>query len=179
MRPYYVESQLALTQGRASIADIDRQARDSGAPMGPFELMDLIGLDVNLAITKSIYEALGRPERFTPPELQEALVGSGALGRKTGRGFYLYDEAGAKAGANSQAFGFLPEGCRADGPGRPPEEVWPRIQAALRSEAQRAFEEGVAGKADIDLAIKLAMNFPKGPFEWPTENAPASASKLL
>ena len=62
----------------------------SGFKMGPFKLMDLIGLDINLAVSKSIYEAFGHPERFVPSALQESKVAKGELGRKTGKGFYEY-----------------------------------------------------------------------------------------
>lgn len=158
MRPYYVEAQRLAAAG-AGIAALDEAARAAGAPMGPFELMDLIGLDVNLAITKVIYEALGRPERFAPPLLQQRLVDGGDLGRKSERGFYLY-EAGKRAGENPRALAALPVRTAS------PEAAWERLIGAVIDEAQRALDEGVAGKADIDIAIKLAMNFPKGPFQW-------------
>lgn len=158
MRPYYVEAQRLAAQG-AGIAALDAAAREAGAPMGPFELMDLIGLDVNLAITRVIYEALGRPSRFEPPALQERLVAGGDLGRKTERGFYLY-EAGRRAGENPRALAALPVATLSA------DTAWDRLIGAVIAEAGLALDEGVAGKADIDLAIKLAMNFPKGPFEW-------------
>lgn len=158
-RPFYLQAMRAYEAGVAPIDELDRLARGVGFRMGPFELMDLIGLDVNLAITRSIYEALGRPERFVPPVLQIKLVESGALGRKTGRGFYLYD-AGKPAGQN-------PEATAAGGSGGlRAEEAWDKIIGAVIAEAQRVLDEGTAGKADIDMAIKLAMNFPRGPFEW-------------
>ena len=129
--------------------------------------MDLIGLDTNLAITKAIYEALGRPERFAPPALQEKLVSAGELGRKTGKGFYLYAD-GKKTGENPVATAFLREGTD-----RPAKEIWSDLAGALISEAERLVSEGTAGAHDIDTAIKLAMNFPKGPFEWQKENTAA------
>jgi len=135
--------------------------------MGPFELMDLIGLEVNLAISRSLYEALGRPERLRPPSLQERLVALGQLGRKTGKGFYLYEGGSKTLRENPQALALLP---RKAG-GIPVEEAWGRVSSAVISEARRAFEEGVAGKADINTAIRLAMNFPKGPFEWQEQGA--------
>lgn len=164
MRPYYVESQRLLSEGGLTPAFVDERARSSGAPMGPFELMDLIGLDVNLAITESIYEALGRPERFSPPALQRELVGAGELGRKTAKGFYLYEHGKASA-VNPRVEAALKTGPRHD--------PWPRLAGAVRAEAERVVSEGAAGKSDIDLAIRLAMNFPKGPFEWQLESPSA------
>jgi 3-hydroxybutyryl-CoA dehydrogenase len=162
MRPFYVMSQRLAGDGASDIERLDRDAREFGAPMGPFELLDLIGLDVNLAITKSIYEALGRPERFVPPDLQEKLVSLGHLGRKSGAGYYLYAD-GKKGELNPALAAHVPEG--APHPGLP--SAFARVAAAVRAEAELVLEEGTAGKADIDTAVKLAMNFPKGPFEWP------------
>ncbi|OGR83231.1 MAG: hypothetical protein A3J74_03250 [Elusimicrobia bacterium RIFCSPHIGHO2_02_FULL_57_9] len=159
MRPYYLEAQ-RVADGGAGIAPVDTAAREIGqVPLGPFELMDLIGLDVNLSITRIIYQACGRPERFKPQALQEKLVELGHIGRKSGKGFYLYEGSQA-AGENPQALAFL-----SAGPLKPA-AAWEQIISSVIAEAQMAFKEGVAGKSDIDTAIKLAMNFPKGPFEW-------------
>ncbi|MBI4374937.1 MAG: 3-hydroxybutyryl-CoA dehydrogenase [Elusimicrobia bacterium] len=159
MRPYYLEAQRAALSG-CGIAALDRAARDVGqVPMGPFELMDLIGLDVNLAITRGIYEAFGRPERFKPCPLQERLVREGFLGRKVNGGFYVY-EGGKRTLENPRATEGLPSS------GLDPAEAWERVIGAVISEAELAFKDKVASKADIDTAIKLAMNFPRGPFQW-------------
>jgi 3-hydroxybutyryl-CoA dehydrogenase len=167
MRPYYVTSQRLAGAG-ASFSSIDEACRSlGGVPMGPFELMDLIGLDTNLAITKSIHAALGRPERFAPPALQQALVDRGARGRKTGKGFYLYAE-GRPAGENPDALALLAPGGAS---GR--EDAWARLRAALVAEAELVVSEGTASASDVDVAIKLAMNFPKGPFEWRKESTAA------
>ncbi len=165
MRPYYVRAQ-ALLGPSAGVHAVDAACRElGGVPMGPFELMDLIGLDVNLAITRSIYEALGRPERFTPPTLQAELVARGALGRKSGRGFYLYD-AGRKVGENPQA--------RPPRPGAAsPAQAWRQLRDALAEEADRLVAEGGATPESVDRAITLAMNFPRGPFQWRREGASA------
>ncbi|MDE2489221.1 MAG: NAD(P)-binding domain-containing protein [Elusimicrobia bacterium] len=167
MRPYYVASQRLA--GRAlGVAAADEACRTlGGVPMGPFELMDLIGLDVNLAITKSLYAALGRPERFAPPAPQEALVARGATGRKAGLGFYLYDR-GRPVGENPDARELLLEGGAAGGAA-----FWDSLRGALVAEAERVVSEGTASAADVDVAVKLAMNFPKGPFEWRREGTAA------
>jgi len=88
-RPFYLQSLRALAAGAAPLEDLDRLARGAGFRMGPFELMDLIGLDVNLATSESIYERTGA-DRFEPVALQREMVAQNRLGRKTGAGFYDY-----------------------------------------------------------------------------------------
>ena len=88
-RPFYGEALRALAEGAADVATIDAVVRDAGGfRMGPFELIDLIGLDVNLAVSRSIHAAYSSDPRYTPSLLQEELVEAGRLGRKSGRGFY-------------------------------------------------------------------------------------------
>ncbi len=90
-RPFYGEALKLLGEGVADIIEIDRIVRSVGGfPMGPFELMDLIGIDVNLAVTKSVYEQMFGEPRFRPHVIQQRMVNAGRLGRKTGRGFYEY-----------------------------------------------------------------------------------------
>jgi 3-hydroxybutyryl-CoA dehydrogenase len=94
-RPFYLQSLRAYARELAPPEDLDALARGAGFRMGPFELMDLIGLDVNLATTESVYERTGA-DRFAPSPLQRDMVAAGNLGRKTGQGFYGYaDGAGA------------------------------------------------------------------------------------
>ena len=167
MRPYYVAAQ-SLAGADLGFAAVDEACRRlGGAPMGPFELMDLIGLDTNLSITASLYEALGRPARFAPPALQRALVERGMTGRKAGKGFYLYDD-GKSAGENPEAKALL----GTDGaPGGA--AAWETLRGALVAEAERVVAEETASASDVDVAIKLAMNFPRGPFEWRRESTAA------
>jgi 3-hydroxybutyryl-CoA dehydrogenase len=89
-RAFYLESLMILEEGANSKQVVDGLLRSSGFRMGPFELMDLIGIDTNLAVTGSLYEAFGRPQKFKPSAIQEAMVREGRLGVKTGRGFYEY-----------------------------------------------------------------------------------------
>jgi 3-hydroxybutyryl-CoA dehydrogenase len=89
-RPFYLQSLRALERGAASVDELDALARAAGFRMGPFELMDLIGLDVNLATSESIY-ARTEAARLAPVELQRTMVAQGLLGRKAGAGFYRYD----------------------------------------------------------------------------------------
>ena len=86
-RPYYIES-LRLAEEGVDLATIDQLMENAGFRMGPFRLMDLIGHDVNYAVSCSVYEQLGQPERLRPSPLQKEKVDQGNLGRKTGKGFY-------------------------------------------------------------------------------------------
>ena len=90
-RPYYLEALHLLEGVQTDIGTIDSLMEATGFKMGPFRLMDLIGNDVNYAVSKSVYEALGRPERLKPSNIQHRLVEEGRLGRKTGNGFYRYE----------------------------------------------------------------------------------------
>jgi 3-hydroxybutyryl-CoA dehydrogenase len=134
--------------------------RAHGFPMGPFELMDLTGIDVTLAAATSIWERLGRPERLRPSAIQERLVAEGRLGRSTGEGFYGYPDgsrgpvAPAFAGAGARTALGLGEAA-----------IAARILEAIDGEAGRAVAEGVASAADIDLALRLGAGHPRGPFE--------------
>ncbi len=89
-RPFYLEALRLTEQNITDMATIDRLMESAGFPMGPFHLMDLIGLDINYTVTCSIYTALGKPARLKPSGLQEALVKQGSLGKKTGGGFFQY-----------------------------------------------------------------------------------------
>jgi len=89
-RPYYLEALRLLEEGIADIETIDALMEATGFPMGPFRLMDLIGNDINYAVSCSVYEALGQPERLKPSPIQELQVRQGTLGRKTGKGYYRY-----------------------------------------------------------------------------------------
>ncbi len=92
-RPYYGEAMRALTEQAADPVTLDAVMRDCGGfPMGPCELIDLIGLDVNLAVTGSTFQALGWDRRYAPSLIQQELVRSGRHGRKTGQGFYRYED---------------------------------------------------------------------------------------
>lgn len=79
-----------LGERAADVETIDRLMSSLGFRMGPFELLDLIGLDVNLAVTRSVYDAFFQDPKYRPHTMQQRMVESGRLGRKTGRGFYKY-----------------------------------------------------------------------------------------
>ena len=89
-RPFYIESLRLAEEGLAEMEQLDELLEASGFKMGPFKLMDLIGNDINYAVSCSVYEQLGRPERLRPSLIQEKKVAAGELGRKTGKGYYTY-----------------------------------------------------------------------------------------
>jgi len=155
-RPFTLGALRLLESGSATIEDVDAAMRDAGFPLGPFELMDLTGLDVTFAASSSIWERLGRPDRLRPSPIQAELIAAGRLGRKTGEGFYRYVDGVRVGVAGSVA--------------RPPASadagrIRSRILAAIDSEARLVAAEGVASEAEIDLAMRLGANHPSGPFE--------------
>jgi 3-hydroxybutyryl-CoA dehydrogenase len=152
-RPYTLQALRLLEAGSASIEAIDEALRDDGFPLGPFELMDLTGVDVTYAASTAIWERLGRPDRLRPSPIQEELIAAGHLGRKTGQGFYRY-EAGHRVVGDGETRSTV------DGAA-----IRAGILAAIDAEARLAAAEGVATEADIDLAIRLGANHPLGPFE--------------
>jgi len=89
-RHYYLEAMRLVETGKADIATVDSIMEASGFKMGPFRLMDLIGMDINYNVSRIVWEALGKPERLHPSPLQKSKVDAGELGRKTGKGFYEY-----------------------------------------------------------------------------------------
>ena len=90
-RPYYLEALRLVEEENCAVETIDTLLEAAGFKMGPFRLMDLIGNDINYAVSESVYEALGRPERLKPSPFQRRIVQEGNLGRKTGKGYYRYD----------------------------------------------------------------------------------------
>jgi 3-hydroxybutyryl-CoA dehydrogenase len=151
-RPYTIEALRVLEEGAASVEAIDSAMREGGFPMGPFELMDLAGLDVNLAAARGVWDGLGRPDRLRPSPVQERLVAAGRLGRKTGGGFYRYEDG--RRGPVDPEF--------AEGPSRDmrSDRIRERIEAAIADEARIAIDEGVAGHDDVVVALRLGAAHP-------------------
>jgi len=89
-RPYYLEAMKLVEEGIATVETVDAVLEASGFKMGPFKLMDLIGMDINFAVSNIVWDALGQPERLKPSILQKEKVEAGDLGKKTGKGFYDY-----------------------------------------------------------------------------------------
>ena len=166
-RPFTLESLRMLAEGVADAATIDRVCRlGGGFRMGPFELIDLIGLDVNLSVARSFYGQGGEPERWRPSAIQERMVGEGLLGRKGGRGFYEYGdgphrEADPDLGIEAPTLN-ADELAKIDPAA---EDILPRLIAQIANEAAFALEEEVGSPADMDTAMRLGFNWPRGPLE--------------
>jgi len=155
-RPYYGEAIRLLEEGVADAATIDWAMNElAGFRMGPFELMDFIGNDVNYAVTKSVFEAFFFEPRYRPSLTQRRLVESGFLGKKSGRGYYDYrDGAETPTPTKDSAVG---------------QAIVDRILAMLINEAIDAVFLGVASAADVDLAMTKGVNYPKGLLAWANE----------
>ena len=166
-RPFTLESLRMLADGVADAKTIDRVCRIGGGfRMGPFELIDLIGLDVNLSVARSFYAQGGEPERWRPSPIQEGLVDDGRLGRKSGRGFYEYGD-GARRGPDIdlgiEAPALAPEELAKIDPAAA--AILPRLLAQIANEAAFALEEKIGSPADMDTAMRLGFNWPRGPLE--------------
>lgn len=160
-RPFTLEPLRLLRAGAGSIETIDDALVAAGFPMGPFSLMDLIGVDINLAAAHGLFEAFGRPPRLRPSPIQEELVAAGRLGRKSGEGFYRYADGRRTGPAGRFAGGASPARQALD-----PGTIAERVILAIVNEAHRALGEDVASADDIDRAMRLGANHPFGPFEW-------------
>ena len=157
-RPFYAEGLRLLAERAADPATIDAVMREAGGfRMGPFELMDLIGHDVNFAVTRSVWEAYFHDARFTPSVQQQELVAAGFLGRKTGRGFYDYAKDAAKPVPRTEAPRTCPQRIVAYGDLGAATALVDRI-AALgvpieRSEPRPPFPGGVIAAGGAWLAL--------------------------
>jgi 3-hydroxybutyryl-CoA dehydrogenase len=161
-RPFYLEA-LRLVEAGGEPGPIDAAMRGAGFRMGPLQLADLIGNDVNLTVSESLFERYYYHPRFRPSYLQRSMVEGGLLGRKSGRGFYDY---GAEKTVEENEIGLS-------------EDVYLRVISCIVNEAFLALSEGVATAEDIDRAMKLGANYPKGPFEWVEEIGTRSIVETL
>ena len=152
-RPFYGEAFRIMEEGIADCATIDWAIRELGEfRMGPFELTDFIGHDVNFAVTRSVFEATFFDARYRPSITQQRLVEAGRLGRKTGRGFYEYREgASAPAPTRDVVVG---------------QQIVDRVLAMLINEAVDALHLGIASAADIEQSMTTGVNYPRGLLAW-------------
>jgi len=170
----YLQEAAALLQEGMGVAAVDRAAREFGMPMGPFAVLDEVGIDVALAVAKLFAEAF--PSRFEPPRLLEALVQASRLGRKSGAGFYRYG-----GGKKREEDPDLSRTISLPPPGEIPavSRLVDRLFLPIANEALRCIEEGIVERAgDADLASVLGFGFPPergGILRWALEDG-ASAT---
>jgi 3-hydroxybutyryl-CoA dehydrogenase len=155
-RPFYGESLRIHDEGIATPATIDWAMRELGGfRMGPFELMDFIGNDVNYAVTTSVFESFFHDPRYRPSITQRRLVEAGLLGRKRGRGYYDYsDDARRPEPLTDKTLG---------------QSILDRVLAMLVNEAVEAVHMRVASPADIETAMTKGVRYPKGLLAWGDE----------
>ena len=178
-RPFSLESLRMLGDGVADVATIDRVVRlGGGFRMGPFELLDLIGLDVNMEIARSFFAQGGEPERWRPSPIQEQLVAEGRFGRKSGRGYHDYsEEREADPDLGIAAPTLDPEQLAKIDPAA--EQILSRLFAQIANEAAVALEEEIASPEDMETAMKLGFNWPLGPLGFAEMIGPDRAADLL
>ena len=155
-RPFYGEALRIVEEGLADYATVDWAMKDlAGFRMGPFELMDLIGNDVNYAVTESVFAAFYFDPRYKPSFIQKRQVEAGWLGRKSGRGYYNYAEGAEQP---------QPKRDRVLG-----EQIVWRILVMLINEAADALHLGISDREGIDTAMTKGVNYPKGLLKWADE----------
>lgn len=156
-RPFYGEALRILDEGIADVSTIDASMRQTGFRMGPFQLMDLIGHDVNYSVTESVFRSFYCDPRYMPSITQLKLVEAGWLGRKSGRGFYNYNDENEATVVPGQ----LDPNVQV--------EISERIISMLINEAADAVYLGVASAEDVDTAMLKGVNYPKGLLVWAEE----------
>ena len=156
-RPFYSEALRILDEGIANAETIDQSMRDLGFRMGPFELMDLIGHDVNYTVTESVFAAMYFDPRFKPSMTQKKLLEAGWLGKKSNQGFYSYAEGERTNSAPISDDSALRK------------SIGERILVMLINEAYDTWHWGIATQEDIDLAMTKGVNYPKGLIAWGVE----------
>ncbi len=154
-RPFYGEALRIVEEQIASIEEVDTIMKTKGGfKMGPFELMDLIGNDINYTVTETVWTQTYYDPRYKPSQIQKKMVESGRLGRKTGQGYYAY--------SNSASSVISVDDKKSD-------LVFYRVLAMLVNEAADALYYGIATKEDIDIAMTKGVNYPKGLLAWADE----------
>jgi len=155
-RPYYGEALRIYEEGIADFATIDWSLKTIGGfRMGPFELMDFIGNDVNYAVTESVFTAFYFDSRYKPSFTQKRLAEAGYLGRKSGKGYYDYSEGTAKPNpTEDKILG---------------DKIFNRVLVMLINEATDALFLNIASAEDIDNAMTKGVNYPKGLLAWADE----------
>ncbi len=192
-RPYYLESWRIIEDGIATVDQIDKAMQSLGEfKMGPFMLTDLIGQDINVATTRSVWQRLGKPSRLAPSAKQESLVERGNFGRKSGCGAYAHDdkdnivpavfveseELEISENLTNAINDFCLEACCTSG-SILEKYIFARVLGGIMNEAMWATTEHVASSEDIDTAMKMGTNYPQGPLEWAEKVGIEKVHRLL
>ena len=170
-RPYYGEALRIVEENIATVEQVDDAMKTIGNfKMGPFELMDLIGVDVNFSVTKTVYNEYFYDPKYKPSLLQQRMSEAKLHGRKTGKGFYDYSDKKQESRINNQEF-------------EKNDELYPqiflRIISMLINEAVEAKRLGIANDEDLELAMQKGVNYPKGLLVWGKEIGYAKISETL
>ncbi|WP_312994793.1 3-hydroxyacyl-CoA dehydrogenase NAD-binding domain-containing protein [Chryseobacterium flavum] len=165
-RPYYGEGLRIVEENIATPEQVDDAMKTLGNfKMGPFELMDLIGVDVNFAVTTTVYKDYFYDPKYKPSLLQQRMSEAKLHGRKTGKGFYDYSEGAEKPVAQKDDALY--------------QQIFLRIISMLINEAVEAKRLGVANDEDIELAMQKGVNYPKGLLSWGKEIGYTKISETL
>ncbi|WP_445432353.1 3-hydroxyacyl-CoA dehydrogenase NAD-binding domain-containing protein [Chryseobacterium indoltheticum] len=165
-RPYYGEGLRIVEENIATVEQVDDAMKTIGNfKMGPFELMDLIGVDVNFSVTKTVYNEYFYDPKYKPSLLQQRMSEAKLHGRKTGKGFYDYSEDAIKPVAQKDETLY--------------QQIFLRIISMLINEAVEAKKLGVANDEDLELAMQKGVNYPKGLLAWGKEIGYAKISETL
>ncbi|UZT96891.1 3-hydroxyacyl-CoA dehydrogenase NAD-binding domain-containing protein [Chryseobacterium fluminis] len=165
-RPYYGEALRIVEENIATIEQVDDAMKTIGNfKMGPFELMDLIGVDVNFSVTKTVYNEYFYDPKYKPSLLQQRMSEAKLHGRKTGKGFYNYSEDAQNPVAEKNDALY--------------QQIFLRIISMLINEAVEAKRLGVASDEDLELAVQRGVNYPKGLLAWGKEIGYSKISETL
>ena len=165
-RPYYGEALRIVEENIATVEQVDEAMKTIGNfKMGPFELMDLIGVDVNFSVTKTVYNEYFYDPKYKPSLLQQRMSEAKLHGRKTGKGFYDYSENAQNPVAQKDDALY--------------QQIFLRIISMLINEAVEAKRLGVANDEDLELAMQKGVNYPKGLLAWGKEIGYAKISETL
>ena len=164
-RPFYGEALRIVEENIATPEQVDDAMKTLGNfKMGPFELMDLIGIDVNFSVTKTVYQDYFFDPKYKPSLLQQRMSEAKLLGRKTGKGFYDYSKESQESRAKSQDL-------KTDNqqPSTDNQRIFMRIISMLINEAVEAKRLKIASDEDLELAMQKGVNYPKGLLAWGEE----------
>lgn len=165
-RPFYGEALRICEEQIADAATIDWAMKELGGfRMGPFELMDFIGIDINYTVSQTVFESFYYDPRYRPSILQKQLVDAGQFGKKTGRGFYSYSDDAKNPTPNTDT--------------KLGEQIVMRIVSMLINEAIDAKYRGIASAQHIELAMLKGVNYPKGLLAWAEEIGPSKVLSTL